>query len=44
MENFVRRLRFRWWLLVNRRKLEAMEPLFSIIAVMEKEAKIFSDS
>lgn len=44
MENFVKRLRFKWWLLVNRRKLQAMEPLFGIIAIMEKEAQIYGDT
>lgn len=44
MENFVKRLRFKWWLIVNRRKLQSMEPLFGIIAIMEKEAKIYGDT
>jgi len=44
MENFVKRLRFKWWLFRNRKQLERMEPLFSIIAIMDKEAKIYGDS
>lgn len=42
--NLLRRLRFKWWLFTHREALENMEPLFAIIAVMEKEAQIYGDS